>query len=253
MPLFVLRSARIQAALWAAALSFTHPAPAAAGEPPPERSQVFVLATLYGRHDSTPAYGRDALRRIIESIGPEVVVLDVSPRELREQSVHPSKREYPEVIFPLVEEHGYRAYAGEPDEPEFTRIVQGLGDALRTFRSEHEDLAAADRSYEAATWAALARLWQSPADVNGALTDHMLSAYRRYQDRLAGPAVAQAWRLWHEHAVTMVRQAHRENPGRRILVLIGVANCAALRAELRGMEELELVDMERWLREREVS
>lgn len=240
-----LRSARLLAAVLFASIALPH---SAVAQSSPARSDVFVLATLYHRHDSTPAYDHATLRRLIERIRPEVVVLDVSPRELRDRTVHPSKQEYPAVIFPLLREHGYRAYAGEPDEPEFSTIVQRLGGALRTFRTAHAAVAAADRGYEDATFRALAQLWRTPADVNGAVTDRLLAARRAYQDQVAGPAVAEAWRRWNEHAVAVVRRARRENPGKRILVLIGVENCAQLRPALGALPELRLVDMEQWLR-----
>jgi len=210
-------------------------------------AEVYVLATLYRRHAAIPAYSHDTLRALIKRIRPTVVVLDVSPREFRDQTVHPSKAEYPEVIFPLVHEQGYRAYAGEPDEPQFTEIVAGLGRQLRAFRTEHPDLARIDEAYETATLAALTQVWTTPADVNGALTDQLLMARRHYQDRVAGPEVAKAWRRWHDHAVMMVRRAARENPGQRILVLLGVDNCARLRPALRGLPELRLVEIEAWL------
>jgi len=245
---------RRPAAVAAAVLAAWSAAPArVTAQQTPPRSDVFVLATLYGRHASTPAYDHDVLRRIITRIAPEVVVLDVSPRELREQAVVPSKREYPQVIFPLVREHRYRAYAGEPDEPEFSAIVGRLGRALAGFRADHPALATADRAYEDATFGALAAVWRTPADVNGALTDRLVTARRAYQDHVAGPVVAEAWRLWNEHAVAVVRRAQREHPGRRILVLIGVENAASLRGALQHVPEVRIVDMESWLRAHDVG
>ncbi|MGH7584977.1 MAG: hypothetical protein ACREMH_01910 [Gemmatimonadales bacterium] len=223
------------------------PLQARAAQPPAE---VFVLATLYGRHATTPAYDHATLRRLITSVAPKVVVLDVSPRELRDQRVHPSKAEYPEVVFPLVREHGWKAYPGEPDEPAFGEIVGRLGGALKAFREGRPDAARADKGYEEATWAALAAAWHTPADVNGALTDQLIAARRAYQDRTAGPEVAEAWRLWNEHAAAMVGQAAMENPGARILVLIGVENCGPLRRTLAGRPGIRLVDMESFLRAR---
>lgn len=211
-------------------------------------SQVYVLATLYQRHASTPAYTHDSLRQILRRIDPAAVVLDVSPNELAAQSVHPSKAEYPEVIFPLVRSEGWRAYPGEPPEPTFSAIVGQLSKDLKRFQAESPALAEADRAFATSTYAALATLWRSPADVNGPVTDALLRARRAYQDRLAGAAVAEAWHRWNEHAAAMVRQAVADHPGQRILVLIGVENTGALRATLTDIPNLQLVDMERWLR-----
>lgn len=223
------------------------PPPAAAQQPAPATTEVFVVATLYRRHAETPTYGHDSLRAIIERVRPTAVVLDVSPRELREQAVHPGKAEYPQVIFPYVRERGIPAYAGEPDEPVFSQVVQALGRSLAAFRSGDSAGARTDAEHDRATWAALARTWRTPADVNGALTDQLLAARRALQDRLAGPEVAGAWRTWNDHAVAMVRRAAREHPGGRVLVLIGVENAALIRPSLRGIPDLTLVDVERWL------
>ncbi len=220
--------------------------PALAAPDPPE---VFVLATLYGRHATTPAYNHATLRSLILRVAPSAVVLDVSPAELRDRKVHPSKGEYPEVIFPLVEERRYRAYAGEPDEPVFSEVVKGLSEALKNFRERTPEAAEADKAYGEASFRALAEIWQSPADVNGSLTDRVLAARRAVQDRLAGAAVADAWRRWNSHLLDVVLRAARENPGRRILVLVGVENTPAIRADLARERGLTLVDMETGLRD----
>lgn len=214
-------------------------------------SEVYVLSTLYRRHAQTAAYGHDTLRALIERVQPEVVVLDVSPRELREQTVHPSKAEYPQVIFPLVRKHGYRAYPAEPDEPEFTEIVSGLSRSLEAFRTNRADAAAVDSGDDEATYAALARLWRTPADVNSGLTDRLLATRRQVQDVIAGPEVADAWRRWNEHSLSVIRRAVQENPGKRVLVLIGVENAAMIRPALAGDANITLIDVEAWLSARD--
>lgn len=213
-----------------------------AGQTGAARAEVHVLSTLYRRHAEVPAYSHDSLRVLIERVAPEVVGLDVSPRELREQSVHPGKAEYPSVIFPLVRARGYRAYAGEPDEPEFSEIVSQLTRRLAALRAEHPARAQVDQAHSDATYAVLKELWRTPADVNGPVTDQILAARRAAQDALAGPEVAEAWRRWNAHAVEVVRRAIRENPGRRVLVLIGVENAALLRPALRAVPEVRLME-----------
>lgn len=208
---------------------------------------VFVLATLYNRHASVPAYSHDSLAQIIRRINPEVLVLDVSPRELKAREVALSKAEYPQVIFPFMEAHALPTYPAEPDEPEFTRVVSQLGADLKRFQTEQPAVAAADRAHNEATYQALAHLWRSPAAVNGPVTDLLLSARRRYQDQMAGSGVAEAWRWWNQHALAMVQRAVAEHPGRRVLVLIGVENCGPLRAALAKEPNVQLVDMASWL------
>src|SRR5262245_37575295 len=49
-----------------------------------QSGELFVLATLYTRHKSVAVYDPPALRKIILAIDPEVMVLDVTPSELKE-------------------------------------------------------------------------------------------------------------------------------------------------------------------------
>ena len=92
---------------------------------------------------------------MVLAIDPDVVVVDCTPTEIREQKVHISKIEYPQVIFPLVQQHGYRVYAGEPDEPLFTQIVQPLAQERSAFAKARPEQARALDDYEEATWSAL--------------------------------------------------------------------------------------------------
>lgn len=220
-------------------------APVLAAQAPTE---VFVLATLYHRHAATPAYSHDSLRQIVRRIDPQVLVLDVSPEELRSETVAPSKAEYPEVIFPWLRANPLPVYPGEPDEPAFTQIVSQLGADLQRFRAEDPERAQVDKAFNDAAYAALAQLWTSPAAVNSAVTDQVLHARRVYQDQVTGAGVANAWRRWNAHALQVVHRALAEHPGKRLLVLLGVENCGPLRNALRADPRVRLVDMEEWLR-----
>ena len=173
-------------------------------------TQVFVLGSLYSRHQDIAAYDLGALRRVVLAIDPDVLVVDCTPTEVREQKVHPSKIEYPQVIFPLVQQHGYRVYAAEPDEPLFTQIVQPLAQARSAFAKAKPEQARILDEYDEATWSALALYWQSPADAH----DETTGACPR------GPQGARHARLWRapgagEHALDRALGADRAAGRRR--------------------------------------
>ena len=50
-------------------------------------AEVYVLGTLYKRHESVPIYSLEVLRKIVEQIRPDVLVLDCTPSEVRAQRV----------------------------------------------------------------------------------------------------------------------------------------------------------------------
>lgn len=213
-------------------------------------SQIFVLGTLYSRHQTIPAYDLDALRRVVLAIDPDVVVVDCTPTEVREQKVHPSKVEYPQVIFPLVQQHGYRVYAAEPDEPLFTQIVQPLARARSAFAEAKPEQARILSDYDKATWAALKLYWQSPADAHDATTTLALAGRKALDDRVYGELQVQANTRWIEHWVKVVRQAALENPGKKILAVAGIDNRDEIERGLRRDPALGVVDMAQWLRGR---
>ncbi len=213
-------------------------------------TQIFVLGSLYSRHQSIPAYDLGALRRTVSAIDPDVVVVDCTPSEIREQKVHASKVEYPQVIFPLVQQHGYRVYAAEPDEPLFTQIVQPLAQARSAFAKARPEHARILDDYEEATWAALALYWRSPAEAHDETTALALAGRKALDTRIYGELQAQANTQWIEHWVRLVRQAAAENPGKKILAIAGIDNRDEIERELRKDPALGVVDMAQWLRGR---
>lgn len=213
-------------------------------------TQVFVLGTLYSRHQSIAAYDLGALRRIVLAIDPDVVVVDCTPTEVREQKVHPSKVEYPQVIFPLVQQHGYRVYAAEPDEPLFTQIVAPLARARSEFAQAKPEQARILGAYDEATWSGLTLYWQSPADAHDETTALALAGRKALDNRVHGELQTQANTRWIEHWVQVVRQAAVENPGKKILAVAGIDNREEIERELRHDPALGVVDMAQWLRGR---
>lgn len=218
--------------------------------PPSDRTQLFIVGTLYKRHESIPAYDLAALRRTIEAIAPDAVVLDVTPDELRTRKVHASKIEYPGVIFPLLDSARYAAFPAEPPEPMFSEIVQQTIAEHRSFEEKRAPDAAAMKQFTEAMFTALAATWQSPADVNSAATDRVFAGKRALQARLMGPAETDGWNRWNQHTADVALRAAREHRGKRVLVLVGIENRYWLNEHLRGAPGIELVDVEAWLRTR---
>lgn len=216
-------------------------APAANGE-------LFVLGTLYKRHENVAAYDLRTLNKIILAIRPDVLVLDVTPSELKEQKVFPGKIEYPDVIFPLVRSGKYRVYAAEPAEPLFSELVRPLAEAFAVMRQTRPEAARILQRHTDNTYEALNAIWLSPADVNSAATDKVLAGLKSLRAKLVGPVDVNTEQQWNQHTVNVALRAVKENPGKRVLVLVGIDNCYMIRDELRRSSKLNLIDMEQWLR-----
>jgi len=216
--------------------------------PDKDKSEVFVLATLYSRHKTTPVYDLDTLKKIIAAIKPDVFVLDVTATELQEQKVFPSKIEYPGAIFPAINGGKYAVYAAEPPEPMFTEIVNKVKEVRQQFKTNRPEAARAVEQMTLNIFDVLKAGWQTPADVNSRITDQALAGKRVIEDRLTGPVDVECGIRWTQHIVKITLQAAKEHPGKRILVLNGIENCNVLRDELSRKAAITLVDMEQWLR-----
>lgn len=203
---------------------------------------LFVLSTLYRRHAVTPAYDVSALRRVIERIDPEVLVLDVTPQELARREVHESKIEYVGAVFPYLATVNRPAYAAEPDEPLFSEITQPLARAFADVTAaKGEEL---DR-YESALFTILGRHWASAAAANDTLTDQLMATRTRLTGEFV-PAFAQAQAQWDAHTVARTLEAVAAHPAARVLLLTGVENAWRVRPAL-AEAGAALVDMPRWL------
>jgi hypothetical protein len=222
----------------------TAPAPAASAG----RTEVFVLGTLYKRHQSVPAYDLPTLRRIVLAIKPDVLVLDCTPREVEEQAVSPGKIEYPGVIFPLIRDGAYRVYAAEPREPMFSEIVRAVVQVHEAFRKTRPEAAAAFDQFQTGTYAALMQHWQSPAEVNDDVTGDVLSAKKALEGHLVGPAEADGWTRWNRHWTDTIMDAVAHHAGRRILAVTGIENRPWIVAALRKEPRVTVIDMPGWLR-----
>jgi hypothetical protein len=213
-----------------------------------DRTQLFIVGTLYRRHDTIAAYDLAALRRTIQAIKPDVLVLDITPDELRTRTVHASKIEYPGVIFPLLDEGRYPAFAAEPSEPMFTEIVQATIAAGKAFEQQHPAEQATMKQFTESLYAGLTAFWKSPADVNSAATDRLFAGKRALQARLMGPVDTDGWNRWNQHTTDVAMLAARRHRGKRVLVLVGIENRYWLNERMRGGSAIDLVDVEAWLR-----
>ncbi len=211
----------------------------------PAKTDVYVVGTLYRRHATVAAYDLATVRRIVQAIKPDVLVVDCTPQEVRDRRVHESKIEYAQIIFPLIQEQSYKVYPAEPDEPLFTEIVQAAAAAHKTFQSTKPQESAALQDYVKATYAALAIHWRGPADVQDTLTGQVLAARVALDGRMVGTAEYTA--RWNQHWTDAILRAVRENPGKRVLALTGIENRAWIVDALTKSPDVELVDMPSWL------
>lgn len=220
-----------------------HATPAAARVETRAKTDVYVLASLYRRHDEIRSYDLAALRRTVLAVQPDVLIVDCTPREVRERTVSPSKIEYPGVIFPLADARRWPMYAAEPDEPLFSEIVERGTSARSTAAATQPAAVAALKAYESGMYAVLAQHWQSPAAVHDDVTIAVVEGLTALEARYYGDAQIR----WDRHWTDVILQAVDENPGKRLLAIAGVKNRPRIIRGLREDPRVNLIDMPAWL------
>lgn len=210
-------------------------------------SDVYLLGTLYKRHEQVPAYDVATLVRIVEKVAPDVLVLDVTPDELRKRTVFPGKVEYTNGIFPLMDKRSFITYPAEPAEPMFSEIVEAVKSRLQQFDKEQPALSASYKRTEKNMYSLLGKHWTTAARVQDEVSADMIDAASKLHAELVGPVMKDAGERWDRHTADMVKRAVSEHPGKRVLVLTGIRNRPLVQRHLQIDPAIKLVDMPAWL------
>lgn len=208
----------------------------------PAPADVAVLVTLHQMHAQVPAYPQAALAQAIERLAPDVLCIEVRPDHYAARAPEPNKVEYPGVVYPLIDARHYRVYPMEPASPRYEAILQPYLAANRAFAEGQPQAAAAFSAHGEALYAALRAYWTSPARVNDAVTDAQMRAKHALQAGLVGPGEATGWEAWNGEFLATIARAARENPGKRIVVLVGAEHGYWLRAALAKTPGVRLLD-----------
>jgi len=212
-----------------------------------QETEVFVLGALGALHDREESFDFETLERVIRAIGPQVLLLEVTPEELRDRLDTRGRPEYPNVVWPMLgEARGPESYAMEAGEPLYGELTSEGSELWTAFQNERPTESAAFAAYaEAATDVLLAR-WKSPADTQDEATDALARSQRRLRAALV-PAVGWIQVRWDRVMLDVATKAIAQNPGKRVLVLGSHHNSGMFVEALGELPGVRLVDMRSWL------
>lgn len=209
--------------------------------------RVVVVGALHGLHEREPAFGYDRLRSAIVDFRPDVLVLEVRPDELAEKKPTPGRPEYPAVIWPLLAQMRVDTVAMEPGGDLYKEITGQAGTAFAALKQRNPTGAAALARLDEATDEALVAYWRTPGQVQDEKTAAVAHGLRSAQFALAGPDFAAAQARWDGYMASQVRQAVRDHPGKRVMVVGSYSNRAMLDRAAREQAAHRIVDADAWL------
>jgi len=209
-------------------------------------AEVIVLSTLHQFHGQIPEYSFDDLSEIIEHLRPDILAVELTANDLESRRDQSVKQEYQRSVFPLLDKHHYEVVPLEPPQPLFGELVGLIREASNQLSEQNPAAAEAFGMYTESLYEMLTKRWTSPGEVNSAMTDILFESKHRFQNALFGSAEVRGWELWNQHFLQQILAAADANPGRRILVVVGVEHSYWLRARLET-SYLTLRDTERMI------
>ena len=114
--------------------------------------------------------------------------------------------------------------------------------ANRLFGEAQPQAAAAFSAHAQSLYAPLRAYWTTAARVNDGVTDLQMRAKHALQEALVGDGERAGWDAWNGHFLEVVERAAAENPGRRIVVLVGAEHGYWLRERLARRPGIRLLD-----------
>lgn len=202
----------------------------------PANATVHLVPTLHQYHAVAPGYGFDALTRVLDELEPEVLVLELSQRALRERRPQVVRQEYQHSVFPYLARRAIPAVAMEPDEALLDDFVtSGLEAEQRLRQASPQRYAEYERGVRD-TFDRLLRSWDSPAAVNSAHSDRLAQEKHEREAQLFGAGYRASWNRWNEHLAQAMAAAAQAHPGRRVVALAGFEHGYWLRRRLHELQ-----------------
>jgi hypothetical protein len=188
---------------------------------------VAVLGTLAEFHEEPIPYDLNALVRLVSRLHPDLLCLDMTPKQWQQRDFGGLPPEYREALLPLAYQTDIVVAPVANDNPPLESSAPGWrGRLIHLIRS----------------WLAfLQRTAPSPDSINQGLRHHLADLFYSLSAWLAGSATRRKLKEHTDRLTESVLELARRDPGARILVVVNVRHCHIIRAALKKYPEIQVV------------
>ncbi|HKZ82163.1 MAG TPA: hypothetical protein VJ793_00735 [Anaerolineae bacterium] len=193
----------------------------------PAYTPVAVLGTLAEFHREPIPYDLRALVRLVTDLRPDLLCLDITPKQWQQRDFSDLPPEYRDALLPLAHQTDIVVVPIGEDHPFQEPAPPGWqGRMIAVFRR----------------WLAhLQRTAPDPAAINEGWRHHVADFLYRLMAWLAGGAAQRTWRAHTAHLTQQVLAIARRDPGCRILVVVNVRHCHHIRPALAKYSDIRVV------------
>lgn len=211
------------------------------------KSTVVILGTMHLEPSSYPAYaGR--LAEIIEQIKPDLICTELSPEQLAGTQTCNSKPEQRDVVMPTATRLGIPVVPIQMATDEARAWERGFKQAYKDIQSRDDMKPYLEFSDQLARQEA--ELWgdamSSAACIENVQLNeyHVLSAARDNVVKKLMPDLAELYTEWNLSFLARIDETIRANPGKRILVIVGLWHKYWLWNELQTRDDIDLHNLQ---------
>ena len=192
-----------------------------------ERTRIAILGTLIEFHRKPIPYDISALMELVAGINPDLLCLDITPRQWQEQDFDDLPREYQEALLPLAHQTDI--------------VVVPIGGGWPMLRQNAGGLRSETIRWLRKRIMSIQRTAPGPDAINQGWRHHLANLLYIASRRLAGGNVERETRKQTDQLTQAVLEVARRDPRARVLVVVNIQHCHIIREQLRTYDEVEVV------------
>jgi hypothetical protein len=212
------------------------------------KTKIVILGVLHSFHSQVPSYSLEHLKSALEKIKPDVLCAELKQSEIDSDKKQNYKIEYG-VILPYTKNHNVKVVGLDPEEPLLSKMVDPYVKNQKEFPKRSPVESKVQDIYQAQLFDYLIKEhWVSIDKTQSAITNTLFQLKHRFQEELMGPEEKNGWDKFNEYYANIISTEAKKNPGKTVLVTIGLEHVYWLKEKLGKDSALTLVDTESLLK-----
>ncbi len=196
-------------------------------------NEIYLIPTLHQLHEEVTNYSFDDLQQLLKEIQPDVLLVELTNKDIETDREQQNKVEYTRVVLPFARENDVPMVALEPDEPLYSVIIGKM-------RKNHQRAALEDSldldifgQYLDLFYAQFSNnLIQSGADLASDKFDVLCKIKHEFQSVIYGEIETEVWDMWNTNFLETILKSNAAHKESKIVVLVGAEHHYWLKEKL---------------------
>lgn len=212
-----------------------------------DKTKVIILGVLHSFHKVVPSFSLAKLESALEEIKPDIICAELMQSEINTNKNQTFKIEY-EVILPYAKKNNVLLVGLDPEEPKFSEMVDPYIKNQKEFPKRSPVESKIQDIYQEQIFDFLIKEhWTSINKTQSEVTNTLFRLKHRFQEELMGREEKVGWSTFNSYYENRISDLALKNPGKTILVTIGIEHVYWLKERLSAKRTFEVVNTEQLL------